>query len=96
MNDEPNKKPSSESLDSRLSKFPEMYDQFQRITDQLEESIARGMTADEAEEIAIQHINQIGKAWLADWAKAQQQRAIAEVKKEFPNAIKNVKKNSDG
>ena len=96
MNDEPNKKPSTKNLDARLSQFPEMYVQMQRITDQLEDSIAKGMSADEAEEIAIEQINQLGKACLSDWAKAQHDRSLALVQKEVPSAIKNVKKNSGG
>jgi hypothetical protein len=56
------------NLDERFARFPEMYEGMQRIADQLEESIERGMSADEAEEIAIAQINKLGKAWLRDWA----------------------------
>jgi hypothetical protein len=93
MKDEPTKNPQNKNLDQRLAQFPEMYERLQKITDQLEESIARGMSADEAEEIAIAQINELGKAWMADWAKARHDRAVSEVQKEIPKAIKNVKKN---
>jgi len=93
MNDEPNKNLPNKNLDARLAKFPWMYERMQKITDQLEESIAKGMTADEAEEIAIVQINELGKAWLSDWASAQHERSVAQVQKEIPKAIKNGKKN---
>ena len=93
MKDEPTRSTHSESLDQRLARFPEMYERMRKITDQLEQSIAQGMTADEAEEIAIAQINELGKAWMTDWAKAQHQRSVGQVQKEVPKAIKNVKKN---
>ena len=90
MKDEPTK--SAQNLDERLARFPEMYERMQKITDQLEESIAKGMTADEAEEIAIGQINELGKAWMTDWAKAQHDRSVEQVQKEIPKAIKKCKK----
>lgn len=93
MKDEPTTGSGSESLDQRLARFPEMYERLQKVTDQLEQSIAKGMTADEAEEIAIGQINELGKAWMTDWAKAQHDRSVGQMQKEVPKAIKNVKKN---
>jgi hypothetical protein len=85
MNDEP-RETSKKNLDQRLARFPEIYERMQRITDQLEESIAKGMSADEAEEIAIAQINELGKAWLSEWAKGQHDRSVAQVQKEIPKA----------
>jgi hypothetical protein len=93
MKDEPAKSSQNKNLDQRLAQFPEMYERLQKITDQLEESIAKGMSADEAEEIAIGQINELGRAWMTDWAKARHDRGVSEVQKEVPKAIKNVKKN---
>jgi hypothetical protein len=93
MKDEPKKSSQSKNLDERLARFPEMYERMQKITDEMEQSIARGMSADEAEEIAIGQINELGKAWMTDWARAQEARSLSEVQKEIPKAIKNVKKN---
>ena len=93
MKDEPNQGAHKENLDQRLARFPEMYERMQKITDQLEQSIAQGMTADEAEEIAIAQINELGKAWMTDWAKARHHQSLREVQNEIPKAIKNVKKN---
>ena len=93
MKNEPKKNSQSKNLDERLARFPEMYERMQKITDQMEESIAKGMSADEAEEIAIGQINELGKAWMTDWARAQQDRSVSEVQREIPKAIKHVKKN---
>lgn len=93
MNDEPKRSSVSKNLDERFAQFPEMYERMQRIADQLEESIERGMTADEAEQIAIGQINELGKAWLTDWAQARHDRSVAAVQKEVPSAIKQRKKN---
>jgi hypothetical protein len=93
MKNEPSKSGTKESLDERLAKHPQMYEQLQRITDQMEQAIANGVTADEAEEMAIEQINALGRALLTDWAKARQERAIAEVRREKPEAIRDSKKN---
>ena len=93
MNDEPKKNALPKNLDERFARFPEMYERMQRIADQLEESIERGMSADEAEEIAIGQINELGKAWLTDWARAQHERSLSTVREEIPRTIKQSKKN---
>ena len=93
MNDEPKRNALSKNLDERFARFPEMYERMQRIADQLEESIERGMNADEAEEIAIGQLNELGKAWLTDWARAQHKRSLSAVRKEVPRTIKQSKKN---
>ncbi len=79
-------------LDERLAKHPQMYEQLQRITDQMEQAIANGATADQAEEMAIKQINELGRAMLTDWAKARQERALEEVRREKPEAIRDAKK----
>lgn len=93
MNDEPKISARSKNLDERFARFPEMYQRMQRVADQLEESIERGMSADEAEEMAIAQINELGKAWLTDWARAQHERSVRAVRREIPRAIKQSKKN---
>lgn len=93
MNDEPQRTSLSKNLDERMGRFPQMYERMQRIADQLEESIERGMTADEAELVAIEQINELGKAWLRDWAQAQHERSVAVVRQEVPQAIQQRKKN---
>lgn len=93
MKDEPVKNTENKNLDERFARFPEMYERMQRIADQMEQSIAQGMSADEAEEMAIVQVNELGKALMSDWAKARHDQSVGEVQKEIPKAIKNVKKN---
>lgn len=93
MNDEPKRSGLSKNLDERFARYPEMYERMQRIADQLEESIERGMSADEAEQIAIVQLQELGRAWLTDWAQARHDRSVAAVQREIPRAIKQRKKN---
>ena len=92
MKNEPSKSGTKKSLDERLAKHPHLYEQLQRISDQLEQAIANGVTADQAEEMAINQINELGRAMLTDWAKARQERAVEEVRLENPEAIRDTKK----
>jgi CheY-specific phosphatase CheX len=70
-----------------------MYKQMHRIADEMEQAIASGMTADEAEEMAIKRINELGRAMLTDWAKARHEQSVEEVRQEKPSAIRDAKKN---
>lgn len=92
MKNELSKSGTKKSLDERLAKHPLMYEQLQRITDQMEQAIANGVTADEAEEMAIKQINELGRAMLTDWAQARQERAIEQVRQEKPEAVRDAKK----
>jgi len=92
MKNELSKSGIKKSLDERLAKHPLMYDQLQRIADQMEQAIANGVTADEAEAMAIKQINELGRAMLTDWAKARAERAMEEVRQEKPEAIRDSKK----
>jgi hypothetical protein len=93
MNDELNRSKTGKSLDERFAKHPHMYEQMQRIADMMEQAIANGASADEAEEMAIKQINDLGKAILTDWAKAKQERSLSELKEKLPRVIKDSKKN---
>jgi hypothetical protein len=59
----------------------------------MEQAIANGATADQAEEMAIKQINDLGKALLTDWAQAKQERSLSELKAKRPSVIKDSKKN---
>jgi len=93
MKSEPRRSQSQESLDKRFSKHPEMYEQMHRIADEMEQAIAGGMTADEAEEMAIKRINELGRAMLTDWARARHDRSVEEVREQTPSVIRDSKKN---
>jgi hypothetical protein len=92
MNDELNKSKNEKSLDERFAKHPHMYEQRQRIADMMEQAMANGATADEAEEMAIKQINDLGKAILTDGAQAKPERSLSELKTKLPRAVKDSKK----
>ena len=92
MKNESRKYKVTRTLDERFAKHPETQEQLHRIADEMEQAITKGMTADEAEEIAIKRINELGRALLTDWAKARQERAVEEVREAKPDAIRDSKK----
>lgn len=93
MKNEPRKSTTEKSLDERFSRHPQTYEEMHRIADEMEQAIAKGMTADEAEAMAIKRINELGRAMLSDWAKARQERSVEEVRREKPGTIRDSKKN---
>ena len=92
MKNELPKSTSKKTLDQQFRRHPHMYEQMEGIADQMEQAIAKGVTADEAEEMAIKQINELGRALLRDWAKVRQERSVEEVRKEKPSAIRDSKK----
>jgi len=58
----------------------------------MDRAIGQGATADEAEAMAIEQIQQLGAAVLTDWARAKQAHSLAQVQKENPKAIRHIKK----
>ena len=75
MSDELPKK-ESETLDERFANRPHTYRRLHEIADQMDEAIANGATADEAEAMAIEQIQKLGGEMLADWAEAKQQQVL--------------------
>lgn len=93
MNDElPHPKKSRRSLDIRFASRPQVYERLQQIADMMDQAIAGGCTADEAEERAMEQIQKLGGELLADWAEEKQQRSVRESQRENPSAIKHIKK----
>ena len=93
MKNERRKTTKQKSLDERFLRHPEMYEQMHRIADEMEQAIANGVTADEAEEMAIKRINELGRAMLTDWAKTRHERSIEQVSQDKRGAIRDSKKN---
>ena len=67
-------KRDSKTLDERFAKRPHTYKRLQEIADQMDQAIAEGATADEAEAMAIEQIQKLGGEMLTDWAEAKQQQ----------------------
>jgi hypothetical protein len=93
MNEEISKdRRSPASLDERFASRPQVYARLQKIADLMDQAIAQGCTADEAEAGAMEQIQKLGGELLGDWANERQQRSVAESQRENPSAIKHIKK----
>lgn len=95
MKDEPS---SSErrSLDERLGRSPEVARRFHRILDMMEDALAEGADAHQAEEQAIEQLDQLGNELLTDWARQRAQSCTEQARQEDPTLTKDGKKNSPG
>lgn len=87
---------ANKTLDRRLAKSPRVYQRLHQIADSMEEAIASGMTADEAEEMAIKQVNELGNAMIGDWAQAQEQISVKKAQEKDPSLTRDTKKNSGG
>ena len=79
-------------LEVRFAARPQVYARLQRIADMLDQALAEGCTADEAESRAMEQIQKLGGELLGDWAGEKQQLSVAESRRENPSAIKHLKK----
>ena len=93
MSDELHKqKGTAKTLDERFANRPNTYRRLQAIADQMDQAIAKGATADEAEAMAIEQLQKLGGEMLADWAEAKQQAALKQARTDHPQSIKHIKK----
>ncbi len=91
-NELPPQRRTTKTLDERFAKRPHTYRRLQEIADQMDQAIANGATADEAEAIAIEQIQKLGGEILQDWAEAKQQQALRQAHADNPRSIKHIKK----
>jgi hypothetical protein len=80
------------SLDERFQSRPQVYARLQRIANMMDQAIAQGATADEAEERAIEEIQKLGQDLLGDWAQESQQQCLERARQQHPKASKHAKK----
>ena len=83
---------TSRTLDERFARRPHTYKRLQEIADQMDQAMANGATADEAEAMAIEQIQKLGGEMLQDWAEAKQQQALEQAQARHPQSIKHIKK----
>src|SRR6266404_6085176 len=72
------------------------YRRLQEIGDQMDQALANGATADEAEAMAIEQIQKLGGEMLQDWAQARQRQALWQARTDHPQSIKHLKKKQRG
>lgn len=93
MNDElHNKTPSRRSLDERFAHRPHMRERLHQIADMVDQAIAEGCSADEAEDRAIEQMRKLGKELLTDWAQEKQQASVIQAQAKQDNLIRHKKK----
>ena len=80
------------SLEQRLAGRPQVLARFHSIADMMNRAMAEGCTADQAEELAIQQLRQLGRELLGDWAQEKQTASLVQARREHPTAIKHIKK----
>ena len=80
------------SLEQRMAKRPHVLARFHAIADMLDQAVAAGCTADEAEARALEQVRQLGRELLGDWAQEQQAGSLARARRQHPQAIKHIKK----
>jgi hypothetical protein len=84
------------SLEQRMVGRPHVLARFHALADLMDQAVAQGCTADEAEARAIEQVRQLGGELLKDWAREQQEGSLVRARQEHPQAIKHVKKKSAG
>jgi hypothetical protein len=85
-------KATAKTLDERFANRPHTYRRLQQIADEMDQAIAKGATADEAEAMAIEQLRNLGGEMLTDWAEAKQQQALEQARAAEPKSIKHIKK----
>jgi hypothetical protein len=93
MNDElPTQKPNAPTLDARFARRPHAYARLQQIANMMDQAIAEGCTADEAEARAVEQIRHLGRDILSDWAQEKKRKSLEQARLEHPHASQHVKK----
>jgi hypothetical protein len=91
-NEQPKTPKHQQPLDARFATRPEVRQRFHEIADMMDKAIEEGATADEAEAMAIEQIQQLGAAVLTDWARTKASKSFKKVQQESPSAIRHIKK----
>ncbi len=77
------KKPGH-SLDQRYADKPHMRQRLLEIADMIDELVAQGCSAHEAEARAIEEIRKLGNGILTEWAEKSESAAVAKARAQDP------------
>ena len=93
MNTElPNSNAKEQSLDERLANRPRLRQRFLDIANMVDQAVAEGCTAHEAEARAIEEIRKLGQEVLTDWAEKAEPQARQRAQAQNPKLISYGKK----
>jgi hypothetical protein len=82
------------SLDQRFATRPHLRRRLLMIADMIDQAVAKGCTAHEAEARAIEQIRKLGQEVLTDWAEKAEPQFRAQAQADHPKVIQYGKKNS--
>lgn len=91
-NELPKSPKHQQPLDARFATRPEVRQRLHEIADMMDKAIEEGATADEAEAMAIEQIQELGAAVLTDWARINADHSVKKAQRENPLAIRHIKK----
>ena len=95
MSDElPKENRPSKTLDERFANRPHTYRRLQQIADEMDQAIAKGATADEAEAMAIEQLRNLGGEMLTDGQKQNNSKPWSKRKPLSPKASSTLKKSN--
>lgn len=84
----------SQSLDECFADKPHLRERLLEIARMIDESVAQGCTAHEAEARAIEEIRQLGNAILSEWAGKSESAAVTKARAQDPRLQPYRKKKS--
>ena len=95
MNTElPNSNQNEQSLDQRFANRPRLRQRLLSIADMIDQAVAEGCTAHEAEARAIEQIRKLGNELLTDWAEKSEPEARLKAQEKNAKLIDYGKKNA--
>lgn len=80
------------SLEARFAERPHVLARLHDIADMMDQAIAGGATADEAEERVIEQLRRLGADVLSDYALQKHNQSLERARSENPHASKHIKK----
>jgi len=90
-----NQNKNEPSLDERFASRPHLRRRLLMIADLIDQAVAEGCTAHEAEERAIEQIRKLGQEVLTDWAEKVEPEGRKRAQAENPKLINYGKKNAE-
>jgi hypothetical protein len=81
-------------LEERLAQRPELLEALHQVVDTLDQSLAEGCDAHDAEDGLVDEMRKLGQTALGQWAKEANAQLQEQVPAKHPQACKNGKKNS--
>ncbi len=79
-----NRSNAPQSLDQRFADKPHVRQRLLQIADMIDQLVAQGCTAHEAEARAIVEIRKLGNGILTEWAEKSERAAVAQARAQDP------------